>query len=73
MIKKHGEFFYRENRIALLDQPYISDDGENYLANGVDIDDNDYQLSWDIISHEEDDLDCCDWTDYSIVRSGYAS
>ncbi|MFU1797664.1 hypothetical protein ACM1RC_27620 [Paenibacillus azoreducens] len=42
--------------------PYISDDGSQYIAHAVDDRDDEYIITWEVINYETmDESEACDW------------
>lgn len=45
--------------------PYLADNGEQYVAQAVDMHDNEYTITWDInhpdFENLEDESEACDW------------
>lgn len=51
--------------ILLTQQPYLHNDW--YQAVGIDADENEYMVTWEITNSEtEDESDACDWTVYEV-------
>lgn len=53
--------------------PYLADNGEEYIAQAVDVYDNAYQITWAInhpdFENLEDESEACDWDNPSSVDS----
>ncbi|MVP00371.1 hypothetical protein [Paenibacillus lutrae] len=42
--------------------PYVSDEGDTYIAPAVDQDNNEYVITWEVIDPETtDESSACDW------------
>lgn len=42
--------------------PYVSDDGDQYLAHAIDENENEFIVTWEVIDHETtDESEACDW------------
>lgn len=63
----------------LIHDAYVTDDGNGdpyYTAVALDVDGNDYDITWQIkllgTEYDEcdDESDACDWTLYTVTRGG---
>lgn len=42
--------------------PYVNDEGNQYLAHAIDENENEYIIAWEVINNETtDESEACDW------------
>ena len=68
MKKDYGTLNHKGKTLTLMQDAYLDTDNF-YTAHAIDDDDNDYQIFWEIITHDCDDQsDACNWNDYSVKK-----
>ena len=58
--------------LTLMQNAYISDNGQNYQAIAEDVEGNSYKIVWEILEsynpEEQEEDEACDWEDYEIIE-----
>lgn len=50
--------------------PYINDDGSQYQAHAVDVDNNEYIIVWEVTNAEtEDESEACNWDEPLAIHT----
>ncbi|MFB7817401.1 hypothetical protein ACFC0X_24930 [Paenibacillus chitinolyticus] len=53
---------WEDQVLKTTQDPYVSDDGDTYIAHAVDEQNNEYIIKWEVIDHETDDeSSACNW------------
>ncbi|MFI2856848.1 hypothetical protein ACH6EH_06880 [Paenibacillus sp. JSM ZJ436] len=48
--------------LKTLQDPHVSDDGQMYIAEAVDVENNTYLVTWEVINSETtDESEACNW------------
>lgn len=69
--QNYGTVQHNDITITLTQQAYLQSNGNDnwYQAAGIDADDNDYLIKWEITNPDaEDESDACDWTQYEVIE-----
>ncbi|PSL41689.1 hypothetical protein B0H94_1182 [Salsuginibacillus halophilus] len=53
-----------------VQDPYVGDDGDEYHATALDINNNEYLITWEVVHPETtDESEACDWKNPDEVRA----
>lgn len=53
---------FEGKELRTTQDPHISDDGETYKAHAVDVENNEYIITWEVTNAETtDESESCDW------------
>ncbi|MFD1179191.1 hypothetical protein ACFQ3W_23260 [Paenibacillus puldeungensis] len=48
--------------LKTIQDPYVSDNGEQYIAHAIDAEGNEYLITWSVINYETtDESEACNW------------